>query len=176
MCYNLIVTVLKYCNNHFPPHLYAECMRQNAICHAVRHAILVARRAAEELVDRLRIVLDAANAALIPLQKAVDAAKAAVDAAEAILEDLKVTPKFATALQAAAAIAKFGLNGLISIREISFSAGLDVAASGSFSGLVRAVFAGAPEATVSFNINLYDITSMAKQLADHIVDGFSSLF
>lgn len=120
------------------------------------------------------MVLDAARAAMIPLQAAVDAAQKVVDAAEATLEGLKVT--FATALQAANAIANFGLNGLISIREISFSASLDVAAGGSFSGSVRAVFAGAAEATVSFNINLYDITSMARQLADHIGSGFSSLF
>ena len=54
--------------------------------------------------------------------------------------------------------------------------GLDSAARGSFSGSVRAVFAGAAETTISFNINLYDITSMVKQLVDHIGDGLSSLF
>ena len=61
-------------------------------------------------------------------------------------------------------------------KEISFSANLDVAAGGSFSGSVRAVFAGAAETTVSININLHDIISMAKQLADHIGSEFSSIF
>ena len=45
---------------------------------------------------------------------------------------------FAIGLQAANAIAKYGLNGLISIREIGFNANLDVAAGGSLSGSVRA--------------------------------------
>ena len=83
---------------------------------------------------------------------------------------------FGLGLDATNAIAKFGLNGLISIREISFSANLDVAAGGWFSGSVRAVFTGAAETTVSININLHDITSMANQLADHIGKDFSSLF
>ena len=84
---------------------------------------------------------------------------------------------FVVGLDAANAIANFGVNGLISIQEISFSANLDVAAGGSFSGSVnvRAVFAGAAETTVSININLHDITSMTKheQLVDHIGSGFS---
>ena len=97
-----------------------------------------------------------------------------MDGAEQALEGVKQA--FAIGLQAANAIAKYGLNGLISIREISFNANLDVAAGGSFSGSVRAVFAGAAETTVSININIRDIKSMAKQLADHIRNGFSSLF
>ena len=87
-----------------------------------------------------------------------------------------VNKAFAVGIEAASAVASFGLNGLISIIRISFRANLNHAAGGSFSGSVRAVFAGAAEATVSLNINLHDITSMAKQLADHIGNGFSSLF
>ena len=118
--------------------------------------------------------LNAAKTALIPLQVAVTAAQTVVDGAKEALEGVKTG--FAVGLDAANVIANFGLNGLISIREISFSANLDVAAGGSFSGSVRAVFAGAVETTVSININLHDITSMAKQLVDHIGSGFSSLF
>ena len=118
--------------------------------------------------------MDAAKAALIPLQAAVTAAQATVDGAEEALEGVKAA--FAVGLQAANAIANFGLNGLISIQEISFGANLDVAAGGSFSGSVMAVFAGAAETTVSISINLHDIISMAKQLADHIGSEFSSLF
>jgi hypothetical protein len=125
-------------------------------------------------VNAARGTLDAARAGLIPLQAAVTTAQATVDGAEQALEGVEAA--FAVGLQAANAIANFGLNGLISIREISFSANLDVAAGGSFSGSVRAVFAGAAETTVSISINLHDITSMAKQLADHIGSGFSSIF
>ena len=159
------------CCTRIPDH---TCKAANAACTALKKPIKLTLRGAEELVDSSRVTLDAAKAALIPLEAAVDAAQKAVNVADAALEGLKIT--FATALQAANAIANFGLNGLISIREISFSANLDVAAGGSFSGSVRAVFAGAAEATVSFNINLYDITSMARQLADNIGSGFSSLF
>ena len=150
------------------------CEGQNAACIALKTPLEEALKLAERAVDEARGVLDAAEAALIPLRAAVDAAQVVVDGAEAALEGVKQA--FAVGLEAANAIANFGLNGLISIREISFNANLDVAAGGSFSGSVRAVFAGAAEVTVSININLHDITSMAKQLADRIGNSFSSLF
>ena len=83
---------------------------------------------------------------------------------------------YAAGLKAADFIARLGLNGLISIRQISFDISLDAAAGGSFSGSIRAVFVGSAEVTVSLNINLYDIISMVKQLVDRIGDGLSSLF
>ena len=150
------------------------CEAANAACIALKEPLKAALVVAEEAVNTARGTLDAAKAALIPLQAAVDAAQVVVDGAEQALEGVKAA--FAVGLQAANAIANFGLNGLISIREISFNANLDVAAGGSFSGSVRAVFAGAAETTVSINIDLRDITSMARQLADHIGDAFSSLF
>ena len=150
------------------------CEAANAACIALKKPIEAALEAAKATVNTARGTLDAAKAALIPLQAAVTAAQASVDGAESALDGVKAV--FAVGLQAANAIANFGLNGLVSIREISFNANLDVAAGGSFSGSVRAVFAGAAETTVSININLRDITSIAKQLADHIGSGFSSIF
>ena len=150
------------------------CQSANAACIALKTPIKTALEGAKGAVITARGPLEAAKAALIPLQAAVTAAQASVDAADQALEGVKAA--FAVGLQAADAIANVGLNGLISIREISFSANLDVAAGGSFSGSVRARFAGAAQITVSININLHDITSMAKQLADHIGTGFSSLF
>ena len=150
------------------------CEAENTACLALKEPIELALRGAEELVDSTRSTLDAAKAALVPLEAAVDAAQLTVDGAEETLRGVQAA--FAVGLQAANAIANFGLNGLVSIREISFNARLDVAAGGSFSGSVRAVFAGAAETTVSFDVNLYDITSMARQLAEHIGSGFSSLF
>jgi hypothetical protein len=97
----------------------------------------------------------------------VNVAQTAVDGIEAA---------YAAGLEAAEFIARLGLNGLISIREISFDVGLGAASGGSFSGSVTAVFGGAAEVTISFNINLYDITSMVTQLVDHIGNGLSSLF
>lgn len=150
------------------------CESENAACLLLKEPIKLALKGAEEIVDSSRVALDAAKAALIPLEAAVAAAKTAVTVAQDALEGIKAA--FAVGLQAATAIANFGLNGLISIREISFSANLDVAAGGAFSGSVTAVFAGAAEVTISLNINLYDIASMARELANHIGSGFSSLF
>ncbi len=150
------------------------CESENAACLALKEPIKAALTGAEATVNTARGTLDVAKAALTPLQAAVTAAQAIVDGAKQALDGVEAA--FAVGLQAANAIANFGINGLISIREISFSANLDVAASGSFSGSVRAVFAGAAETTVSININQHDITSMAKQLADHIGNTFSSLF
>ena len=152
----------------------AVCESQNAACIALKAPLEAALNGAEVAVNTARGTLDAASAALIPLQAAVSAAQATVDGAEQALEE--VNAAFAVGLQAANSIANVGLNGLVSIREISFNANLNVAAGGSFSGSVRAVFAGAAEATVSININLHDIASMARQLADHIGNAFSSLF
>ena len=130
--------------------------------------------AAEEAVDSSRVTLDATKAALAIPEGALVAAEQGVNVAQTALDGIKAA--YAAGLKAAEFIARLGLNGLISIREISFDVSLDVAAGGSFSGSVRAVFAGAAEVTISFNINLYDITSMVTQLVNRIGDGLSSLF
>lgn len=108
------------------------------------------------------------------MKGAVKAAQVAVRGAEEALKGVKTA--FAAGLKAANIIAKFGINGLISIREIRFRASLAAASGGSFSGSVKAKFAGAAEVTVHLHINLHDVKSMAKQLANRIGKGFSSLF
>ena len=150
------------------------CEAANAACIALKEPIRAALTVAEVTVNTARGTLDAAKAAFIPLEAAVSTAQLTVTGAEKTLEG--VNAAFAVGIQAANAIASVGINGLISVREISFNANLDVATGGAFSGSVRAVFAGAAETTVSLNINLRDITSMAKQLADRIGNEFSSLF
>ena len=134
----------------------------------------MALTAAEKLVASSEFTLDAAKAALIPFEEAFNGAEGLVTAAEVTLEGVETT--FAAGLDAAAAIASYGLNGLVRIREISFDVSLDAAAGGAFSGSVRAEFAGSAEVTISLSIDLRDITSMARQLADHIGNGLSSLF
>ena len=150
------------------------CEAENAACLALKEPIKLALKGAEELVDSSRVTLEAAKAALAIPEAALIAAEEGVDVAQAAVDGVKAA--YAAGLKAAEFIAKLGINGLISIREISFDVSLDAASGGSFSGSVRAVFAGAAEVTISFDINLYDITSMVKQLVDHIGDGLSSLF
>ena len=150
------------------------CEAENVACLALKEPIKLALKGAEELVDASRVTLEAAKAALYIPEGALITAEQGVNVAQAALDGIEAA--YAAGLKAAEFIAKLGLNGLISIREISFDISLDAAAGGAFSGSVRAVFAGAAEVTISFNINLYDITSMVTQLVDHIGDGLSSLF
>ena len=150
------------------------CEAENLACLALKEPIKLALSAAEEIVDASRHTLEVAKAGLYIPEAGLLAAEQAVNAAQGVLDGIEAA--YAAGLKAAEFIAKLGINGLISIREISFDVSLDAAAGGSFSGSVRAVFVGAAEVTISFNINLYDITSMVKQLVDEIGDGLSSLF
>ena len=150
------------------------CEAENAACLALKKPLEASLIVAEEAVKEARNTLNAAKAALIPLEAAVTTAQGVLTAAEAALSGVEAA--HAVGFQAFNDIARLGLNGLISIRKISFNVRLDVAAGGSFSVSVRAVFLGAAKTTVTVDFNLRDITAMARQLANHIGNGFSSLF
>ena len=150
------------------------CEGENVACLALKEPIKLALKAAEEIVDSSRVTLEAAKAALALPEAALRAAEEGVNLAQTAVDGVEAA--YAAGLEAAEFVAKLGLNGLISIREISFDVSLGAASGGSFSGSVTAVFGGAAEVTISFNINIYDITSMVKQLVDQIGDGLSSLF
>lgn len=150
------------------------CEAENAACVALKEPIRLAFRGAEELIDSSRHTLEVANAGIIVLQQGVSAAELGLRGAQEAVDG--VERAYAAGLQAADFLARLGVNGLISIRRISFDVELDAAARGSFSGSVTARFAGAAETTISLNIDLYDIASMARQLAGRIGDGLSSLF
>lgn len=125
-------------------------------------------------MDASRYSLEVAKAGLYIPEAALEVAEQTVAAASFALEGVEAA--FAAGLKAAEFIAKLGLNGLISIREISFDTSLDAASGGSFSGSIRAVFLGAAEVTVSLHVNLYDISAMVKEIVEYIGDGLSSLF
>ena len=150
------------------------CEAENVACLVLKEPIKLALRAAEEVVDASRHTLEVAKAGLAIPEAALIVAEQGVVVAQAAVDGIEAA--YAAGLKAAEFIANLGLNGLISIRQISFDISLDAAFSGSFSGSVKAVFLGAAEVTISFDINLYDITSMVKQLVDQIGDGLSSLF
>ena len=150
------------------------CEAANAACIALRESISASLSGAQALVGTTGQTLDAANAAISGLQLAVNTAQQGLRAAEEAVSAVQTT--YAAGLQAADFISRLTINGLISIREISFDVSLATAAGGSFSGSITAAFAGAAETTISLNVNLYDITSMASELANHIGNGLSSLF
>ena len=118
--------------------------------------------------------LDAAEAALVAAQDIVNAARSSLDAAVGVLEAASQT--YRAGSLAAQKIAEVGVNGLISIREISFDVSLSAASGGSFAGSVRVSFLGQTEVSVGLSINMQDITAMARQLADRVGNGLSSLF
>lgn len=150
------------------------CHTANAGCYALKKPIQASLRAAQAVLHRARHTVHVANAAFIPLERGVRAAQGLVRGAEHALRG--VERGFSVGLQASNFIARVGVNGLISIREIKFHTSLGAAAGGLFSGSVRVVFVGAAERTVHLRINLRNIKSMAKQLVSHIGRGFSSLF
>ena len=118
--------------------------------------------------------LKVAQLSLVAARAVVGEAEIALDAANIVLEATKQVYKLGA--KAAELIADYGINGLISIQYIRFDAELSVAAGGRFSGSVRAQFLGGAQTTIALDIDLYDVTSMASQLADHIDNGLSGLF
>lgn len=149
------------------------CETANAACWLTRETVNAAFGAASVVVDTSRHALDVANAGLETARGVVRAAESSIDVAVAALEGTQQL--YRAAAQAATVISSFGLNGLIDIHEVSFDAELGIVSGGSFAGEVRASFLG-QSAVVSLDINVRGITSMARQLAGHIGDGFSSLF
>lgn len=150
------------------------CLAQNAACYALKEPLQAALQVAEVVVDQSRHVLDVANAALEAAKVQAVIAKGVLDGVVATLEGVKQT--FHTGLEAANVIASVGLGGVINIEKLEFDVLLSAAATGYFSGSVTASFGGQPSTTVSINVDLYDVTAMARQLADHVVSGLSTLF
>ncbi len=130
-------------------------------------------RAAEVVVDQSRIVLDAAILALEVAKGAVNAAKIPFDAAVLALEAIEQT--YRVGVEAANQIARFGLGGVVNLKEIRFDVSLRVAAGGSFAGTVRGCLVG-NNVQLDINVNLHDVTAIARQVADHVIDGLSSVF
>ncbi len=147
------------------------CGAANLACECLK---ATARVALQKVVDSSRIALDAANGILIAAIKSVDVSTVSLDIAVLALETASQISRLGT--EAASAIASVGVNGLISIRDISFDVSLSTAYSGSFAVSVRASFLGKADITVRINTDLSDITSIAKQLVGYVGSGLSNLF
>ena len=103
----------------------------------------------------------------------MNAARSSLHTANAVLEAVRHTHRLG--IQVAREIAKLGKKNLISIREFRFDMALRHARSGIFSGSLRARFLGHAEVSVRMNINVRDIQRAARQIAENIGRGFSSL-
>ena len=149
------------------------CEAERAGCIAIRETATLALRAVEVLVDQSRRVLDVAIAALEVAKGAVNFAKLPFDAAVAALEAVKQT--YRVGVEAGNQIARFGLGGVVNLKEITFDVSLSAAAGGSFGGSVRGCLAG-NNVQLNININLHDVVAIARQIADHVISGLSSIF
>ena len=147
------------------------CLVANTACYALKEPIKALLNVAEIVVDQSRHTLDLAKLALDAAQGVVSAAEYSLDAAIYAMEATKHTYRVGT--EAVNVIASVGLGGVINIKGLEFDVYLSAAATGSFSGSITASFAGQQDVTVSLNLNLYDIPSMAKKLGEHVVEGIS---
>ena len=147
------------------------CEAERAGCIALRKTLTAALKVAEQVVDKGRFTLDAAKGVLQGVKGVVNAAKHTLDVAKIALEAAKQTYK--AGAKAATALTSFALNDLFNIKEVSFDVQLSVANGGSFSGRVKARILG-NNVNVALRINVRDVTSMAKQLAEEAIDGLSS--
>ena len=151
------------------PNLVCEAKRVG--CIALRKTLIAALKVAEKVVDKSRFTLDAAKGFLQGVRGVVNAAKHTLDIAKIALELAKQTYKAGT--EAGKALTSFALNDLFNIEEVSFDVQLSVANSGSFSGRVKGRILG-NNVDVALRINVRDVSSMAKQLAEEAIDGLSS--
>ena len=146
------------------------CETAKAACNAARATAKGVLKAAEKIVEGSKVTLDAANGVLEGAKGVVSAAKHTLDVANAALEAAKVTYKVGA--DAATAIVRFALNDLFNIKSITFDVTLSAASGGSFSASVSARILG-NNVNVSLKIDVHNIVSMAKQLADKAIGGLS---
>ena len=130
--------------------------------------------AINDVVQSAQASLSVAEAQLAAAQRDADSAGATLQAANAALTTATVANQLGT--EAAETIARVGLNGLVSIREIVFDESLSVADGGAVTAFIRASFLGQADHFLFMSINLRDITAIARDLAEQIGNGFSSLF
>ena len=118
-----------------------------------------------------RVLRGIAYAALWVAEKLVRAATAALDVAKAILEGVKIAVK--AGADAAAAIIRFTLGGLINIFLIEFDIKIGLVSSGHFRGRIEVSFLRRHHVSLSFSLRLKSIQEMALDLADAVFPSIS---
>ena len=151
------------------------CETKRGLCIAARKTATAALKLAQRGVNSGRITLNAAKVVLEGFKKTVNLAKKSLEAANLALEIAERT--YRAGVKAATALVRFAANAndLFSIKKITFDVTLSDAYRASFSGMVSARIFG-QNVLVALNINLRDIASMARQLAEEAIDGLSSFF
>ena len=141
---------------------WLKCRVRNFACKVLKGILRGLIWIAEKIVQASKVTLHIANGVLYLARGVVAAAKHSLNIVIAALEVVKRLYKIG--IEAAILILKFGLGGIIEIRELYFNVGLGGAVSGEFSGRIKISFFGQPPVTLGFYINLRDIGKMIKQL------------
>ena len=149
------------------------CIAANAGCALLKEPPLLILKGAEVVVDKSRIVLDVAKAALSVAQGFVNAAKKTLDIAIAALEAVKRT--YRAGVEALSAFANFALTQIINIREMYFKVALSAANGGEFQCQVKGVLMG-NDIDLSLAFNIRNPLDLAKKLGEMAIDGISSFF
>ena len=86
-----------------------------------------------------------------------------------------VKKAYRVGIEATKQIARFGLGGIVSLKEITFDVSLSEAAHGNFACSVKGILSG-KMVKVTIKANRLSITRIARQIADHVIYGLSSKF
>ena len=150
------------------------CKIKNTACHVFRKTTGLALRKAEKIVRSSRHVLKVANAGFIAAQSVVKTARRSLNAAKLVLRGFNHAHRFG--VKAANMIVRYGLNGIISIRKITFDTQLGIASRGHFAAGIDVTFLKKKRVRARFKVNLRSISSMAKQLVRWVGHGITTLF
>jgi len=143
---------------------------KNAACYLLKKPLDLVLTAEIKVVDKSRVLLDAAKGALSVAQGVVNAAKRSLDLAIGFLEGVKKA--YHTGVNAMSALANFALTKIINIREMYFKAGLSVANGGVFHCRIRGVLMG-KSVNLNLSFDTHNTLSIARALAEQAFSGIS---
>ena len=95
---------------------------KNAVCKSLRKPAFAGLRKAQDLVEKSKGILSAANAVLIGAEHVVKISKRSLDIVNAVLEGVKRAYQAGT--KALSAVAKFGLGGVFELKRFSLNINL----------------------------------------------------
>ena len=149
------------------------CVTANTVCAKKKELLDLILQEAIKVVDKSKVTLKLAIAALSAAQDAVNSAKTAFDLAVKALDVVRTTYK--VGVSALNAIDKFTLTKIINIKEMYFKVQLSAANGGKFQCQVKGVLVGRNiDLNLSFDIS--NILSIAKSLGEKAMPGILKFF
>ena len=146
------------------------CQFKNGVCYALKKPLDFALRVAIWIVDKSKIALYVAKAALYVAQGVVNSAKHSLNVAIAFLEGVKRA--YRIGVSALSALTRFTLTKIINIRKMYFRAGLRLANGGRFQCRVEGILMGR-SFNLNLNFNTRNIWSIGRALAERAISGLS---